>query len=310
MNLLIENGVVEEIECGANFAFILKDNASFVSTDYKVLQSQTNGCFIKCMKMLCNGKIMLYYLVNAYKPLSSLLPTLDPDHFVTVVGHILAGVIDVKNNGFLSCNSIDSSFEHIYVDQNTFKIGLVYVPLNKHEYGDSSAFENALRANLVRVISGISSLASVKTTQLAADLQNGMLSVEEIYSRLGSKGIIVKVNNNKNAEKKPVNPSTAPGSVKLVALRNAPKGAEIVIDKAEFTIGKKELNDFVIKFNNMVSRTHCKIKRNGSKALIVDLQSANGTFINGVRLQPGIPFSLKNGDVVRLANSDFQVVMG
>ena len=308
MNLLIENGTIEEIECGANFAYVLKDNSTFLSTEYKVLQSQTNSSFIKCMKMLYNGNIELYYLVNAYKPLSTLLSRLDPDHFVTIIGNLLAGIIDVKNNGFLSCHNIDSSFEHVYVDSNTFKVGLVYLPLNKHEYSDTSSFENALRTNLVRVINGISSLSSPKTTQLSADLQNGMLSIEDVYSKLGGKGVPVQ-RSKQSPGNKDSNSPPAHGPMKLVAL-NASTRVEIQITKPEFTIGKKETNDGVINFNKMVSRFHCKVSNNGQQFMISDLQSANGTFVNGVRLQPNNPSPVKNGDVVRLANSDFQVVIG
>ena len=308
MNLLIENGVINELECGSNFAYILNDNTSFLSTEYKVLQSQTNSSFIKCMKMLYNGKIELYYLVNSFKPLSSLLPQLDPDHFITIAGNVLAGIIDVKNNGFLTCNNIDSSFEHIFVDSNTFKVGLVYLPLNKHEYGDVSSFENALRTNLVRVISGISALTSPRTTQLGADLQNGMLSIEDIYSKLGSKGPAIPGNKLRTEKNDRVLP-LAHGGMKLVAL-NAPTRVEIQITKPDFTIGKKETNDGIISFNKMISRYHCKVTNNGQQYSIIDLQSANGTFVNGVKLQPNIPSPVKNGDVVRLANSDFQVVIG
>ena len=51
MNTLIENNYIKEMECGANFAYVLSDNSAFLSTEYKVLQSQTNSCFVKCMKV-------------------------------------------------------------------------------------------------------------------------------------------------------------------------------------------------------------------------------------------------------------------
>lgn len=334
MNLLIEKGVIEEIECGANFAYVLKDNSSFLLTEYKVLQSQTNSSLCKCMKMLYNGKIELYYLVNSYKPLSALLPQLDPDHFITIVWNLLAGILDVKNNGFLSCLNIDSSFEHIYVDSNTFKVELVYLPLNKHEYSDTSSFENALRTNLVRIIEGASSLSSPKTTQLRDDLQNGMLSIEAICSRLGGKDVHhaskqrrmkivalnaptrVKVKKITKQEVTKVKEETNKDSInaamrrtmKMVAL-NAPTRVEVKITKPEFTIGKDEKNDGIIDFNKMISKVHCKVTNDGQQFMISDLQSAIGTYVNGVRLQPNVPFPLNNGDVVRLAKSDFRIVI-
>ena len=300
MNMLVDDGTLKEIECGTNFAYVLNDNSFFLSTEYKVMQSQNNGSFVQCMKMLFNGKIELYYLVGSVKPLSVMLPLVDPDHFITVVRSLLQGIIDVKNNGFLLCNNIDSSFEHIYVDPNTFMVSLVYLPINRHEYSDSSAFENALRTNLIRTISGFSTLASPKTAQLAADLQNGMLSIEQINSRLGGKEITTGS----------VIDSPPPQSVmKLIAL-NAPARVEFQITKPEFTIGKKDVNDGIISFNKTVSRSHCKITRSGDQYSIWDLNSANGTYLNKHKLQPEQPYPLKNGDIVRLSNSDFQVVIG
>ena len=39
MNVLAENNYIKEMECGSNFSYILSDNSTFLSTEYKVLQS-------------------------------------------------------------------------------------------------------------------------------------------------------------------------------------------------------------------------------------------------------------------------------
>ena len=89
---------------------------------------------------------------------------------------------------------------------------------------------------------------------------------------------------------------------------NAPTRVEIEVTKDEFIIGKKkELVDGVVSFNKMISRSHCKINRRGNQYMVTDLQSANGTYVNKVRLQPNQPCQIKNGDVIRMADSDFQV---
>ncbi len=62
MNRLIENGSVKEQPCGSNFAYVLEDSGAFLSTEYKVLQSQEDGYFLRCMKFLYNGKMQFYYL--------------------------------------------------------------------------------------------------------------------------------------------------------------------------------------------------------------------------------------------------------
>ena len=76
MNALIENNCIKEMECGSNFSYILSDNSTFLSTEYKVLQSQANSCFVKCMKMMYNGKVQLYYLTKGLKSFASMIPTI------------------------------------------------------------------------------------------------------------------------------------------------------------------------------------------------------------------------------------------
>jgi hypothetical protein len=50
-----------------------------------------------------------------------------------------------------------------------------------------------------------------------------------------------------------------------------------------------------------VSRRHAKISRRGSKVLIQDLGSINGTFLNRKKLMPYLPQALKSGDELQLS---------
>ena len=56
-----------------------------------------------------------------------------------------------------------------------------------------------------------------------------------------------------------------------------------------------------------VSERHAILTVRANKAVVEDLHSANGTYVNRVRLNPNQPRVIQNGDIVRLANSDFQV---
>ncbi|NJL95721.1 MAG: FHA domain-containing protein [Anaerolineae bacterium] len=48
-----------------------------------------------------------------------------------------------------------------------------------------------------------------------------------------------------------------------------------------------------------ISRTHAQITRNAENLLaLIDLGSANGTFLNGQRLKPHSPIRLRSGDEV------------
>ena len=303
MNALIEKKHISEMTCGSNFAYILNDNALFLPTEYKVLQSQVNTCFVRCMKMLYNGKIQLYYMSNSLKPLSSMLPMLSAESFVTILSNLFADIIDVKHNGFLTCQNIDISFDRIYVEPSTYKVQLVYLPVSERMFADGSLFESELRTSLVKLISGISTLASPVTMQLAADLSNGMLSLEDLCAKIkGGKwdASAMPIQNMSGS----INKSK---TVRIIAM-NAPTRLELAVNKDSFVIGKNAgAVDGLVSFNNMISRIHCRIDKTGDNVTITDLKSANGTYLNKVRLQPNQPAMLRNGDVIRLANSDFQV---
>lgn len=311
MNSLVEKKIIAEMACDSNFTYVVSDNSTFLSTEYKVLQSQTSN-FVKCMKMLYNGKIQLYYLVSGWKPLSELLESLEVKSFLTILSNLLGCIIDVKSNGFLACQNIDISLERIYVNPTTYKVSLVYLPLKQRLYGDYAIFENELRAGLVRLISSTSSLnSSARMQQVSSDLSNGTLTLEDLRSRLRG-----SVGTGQRTDERRMDPPVSElirgtsGGMRLIAM-NAPSKVEIAVTKSSFVIGKSaSAADGVVSFNQNISRRHCRIDSDGQQYMITDIGSTNGTKVNGIRLESNRPQLLNNGDVIRLADSDFQVVMG
>lgn len=307
MNLLVEKGIITELSCGANFAYILNDSSQFLLTEYKVLQSQGNKGFVKCMKMLHNGKMELYYMTTGYKSLASLLPTIDVEGFMTIVANLFQDIIEVKNNGFLSCQNIDLSFEKIFVDMSDYKTYLIYLPINTKTSEDYAAFENELRTSLIKIINNCANFNSNKTAQFAIDLSDGTLSLQDLYNRI--RGIHVARRIQKEPESGAARISES-RNLKLVAM-NAPNRLEIPINKREFVLGKNPaLVDGVISFNKAISRKHCKIVQINGAYSVVDLGSANGTYLNKKRLEANHPYPMKAGDILRMANSDFQICEG
>lgn len=300
MNKLVESGCLQEIACGNNFAYDLEDSNLFLSTEYKVLQNQGEGNFVTCVKMLHNGKVQLYYWIKEQKPFAMMLPSMDAEKFVTIVANLFANVISVKNNGFLSCQNIEISYDKIYVDPATCKVSLVYLPLKEKLHDDYAAFENELRTGLIKIINGISTLYSPKIKKLSDALADGTLSLEEVCGRIKESGSGAIRKKTPKQEKK----------VRLVSL-NTPMSVELYVTKDEFVIGKKAgMVDGVVSISNMVSRVHCKINKMNGKYTVTDLKSANGTYVNDVRITVGQPYFMKNGDILRLANVSFRVDIG
>lgn len=67
------------------------------------------------------------------------------------------------------------------------------------------------------------------------------------------------------------------------------------------TVGRSDENDIVVP-EALVSRHHARFSVNGSQCEIADLESANGTFINGERLSGAR--SLTPGDVIGIADEE------
>lgn len=306
MYTLKDNGVITEVTCGNNFEYVLGDNSYFADTDYKVLQSQTNGIFVQCMKMTRNGKTDLYYVTADYRPMSTMFVGITADTLINVIVNLFASVIEVRNNGFLACQCIDLSWDKIFVEQNTLKVKLVYLPLSIKAFDSYAEFESELRTSIVKLVNKVITDTNDRLNQFVLDLCNGSFSIEDVYNRSRNAGTppIIKQDNSIPAAAA----QNANTSIKLVAMK-APGYFELIIDKDNVLIGKKqELVDKVISFNNMISRKHCRITNMNGVFYINDEGSANGTYVNGIRLNPGQKSQINRGDIIRLADSDFQIV--
>jgi FHA domain len=89
-------------------------------------------------------------------------------------------------------------------------------------------------------------------------------------------------------------------------------------ERNEFTIGRISEGQPIMPdidlspyqaYASGVSRLHAVIKREASHIFLMDLNSANGTFVNGKRLNPNVEHTLKNGDVVALGKLKIQILL-
>jgi len=81
---------------------------------------------------------------------------------------------------------------------------------------------------------------------------------------------------------------------------------EIVVDRYPFVIGRRSDNDCALPLA-FVSRRHCQFILAESQVLVQDLESHNGTFVNGQRAS--LPLPIHNGDEIYLGPCGFRVVM-
>jgi len=72
-----------------------------------------------------------------------------------------------------------------------------------------------------------------------------------------------------------------------------------------FYIGRDKKNNYSIPLSQ-ASRVHCKIENRGGTFSITDLQSKNGTFVNGERIESR---PLRDGDVIEVARSRLRLTL-
>ena len=89
-------------------------------------------------------------------------------------------------------------------------------------------------------------------------------------------------------------------------------------DRTEFTLGRVSEAQPIMPdidltpyqaYANGVSRLHAVLKREGSRVLVMDLGSSNGTYLNGKRLTPNVDQTLSHGDMLALGKLKIQILL-
>lgn len=90
----------------------------------------------------------------------------------------------------------------------------------------------------------------------------------------------------------------------LIRRRNKER---IPISQNLFRLGRnQDFNDYVVLGNDFVGNTHCHILVRGEEYFVVDDNSKNHTFVNGVMVMPGTEVKLMHGQTVTLADEEFE----
>lgn len=93
-------------------------------------------------------------------------------------------------------------------------------------------------------------------------------------------------------------PATLPG-LEMVRGAGAPKLWSLIGD--ETVIGRSNQVNICIE-SSLLSRRHAEIRRHGPEFRLTDLDSANGVFLNGVRVHS---VGLHEGDTIQIGDAVF-----
>ncbi|MEW6568009.1 MAG: FHA domain-containing protein [Chloroflexota bacterium] len=111
-------------------------------------------------------------------------------------------------------------------------------------------------------------------------------------------------------------PELEPGAI--IGLRVVSSGQVVsLVGRDNYTLGRVIPTQAVVPdvdlspFNahdHGVSRMHAEIRLGHAGVQLIDLDSANGTLVNGRRLQPQEPVSVRNGDIIQLGSLSLQLI--
>ena len=96
-------------------------------------------------------------------------------------------------------------------------------------------------------------------------------------------------------------------SVRLVVQRSPSldEGDEFPVDSAPLTVGRGGQNDLVLGGDDFASARHARVEVRGDGVWVQDLDSTNGTYVNGARVAGAQ--RLDTGDVLRVGETDLRV---
>lgn len=289
-------------------AFNFNVNECYSRNGYNALVSMIPMGFVPCNQLVVNGKVKIVYDTSAYTSLYDMISYLTPEMFERISANLLSKLDIFRSNPVLRCENVFLSTDKIFIDRNTLDVYLIYLPL---ESGDNADYmprvESKLREKLAALVENHPNLrkpAEPVYAPPAPPVYTPPVAprAEPVYTP--------PVVQPAQPAVPPMTPVATVPTVRVASksyvLRSHCASADLRITSDEFVIGKSQSRvDGVVTGSNLVSRVHCKAIVKDDSCYIMDLNSLNGTCLNGRRINPGEMYKLTEGTRVSIADMDF-----
>ena len=316
MNEFITAGDFRRMNYASGFGYTLSREDLLSNTDYRVMQGLTESILLPCIRMKYNGCPELLFLAGNARPLPERLPRISETGRVSVCLNLMQAVLDIAGNGLLNISCIDLSWEHVYVESGTLRVRLAYVPVRVSQTQSLPALSEDLKAALAGLLRNAAErdaskgkISNDETEGFIAQLMDTSISMEEICR--SRPGVLPSAGGEPGpGSGRPGTGIEGPGAgggISRLVAKDAPEPFEILLKKEDLLIGRTKDADAPVPFSRMISRRHCRICHKNGEWFIQDLGSINGTSINHVRLLSQELCVLHMGDIVSIADVDFEV---
>lgn len=226
----------------------------------------------------------------------------------------LISCVWISEKYLLSTNKIVLDKEYVYVNPGDLEIKLIYLP--------SKDYENTMQKSFKELFLGL--MFSVKLEFIENDsrlkriilyLQSEVFDIMVFDSMLKTMKIAKGHKKHRWFKKNFVKPNATikeisnpeEGTILMSKEKEYPilvfKEKAVIINKASFLIGRsKQMVDYAIPEALSMGRVHMELITESDGYYIIDINTKNGTYINGERIKSQKKYPIKKGDSIQLAN--------
>ncbi len=316
-------GVIEKREGDGYVSYLLKEERFYSQTGYKMLLSGGLRSILPCTQIRFNGHRKFVYLSGEYRRrLSRMLPTFGEDEFLEVMTGLIRAVLELKDHPLARACGLELAEDCIFIDHKTKEVYLIYLPVGEdYERTEWFELEAVLRNRIAEWSREMSYSPGDQILRFLSALQETDHSLEEILRRFRPadkpqeekhrQDIRAEEMQKRESEKmqgRDPEPLRQRESRLCLRYMGTDQKLEFTITGEKFVLGRSPYRaDGQISGNLRVGNVHCTIWHRDGQFYAEDMQSRNGTYINGFILKAGEHRLLHQGDILKLADSSFLV---
>lgn len=297
--------LVNEFE--EHIAYTFEENDNLYNLGMKFVKRLDMYDNIPVLQVIYNNRPRILGGTEGLKKLYMVLEELSDAEMIRSLKKLIESLNEIDKSDFIKITAVDISINRLFYDFKNKCIKYVILPVrNECDFHDDVAWSWQFRNTILILLNKI--------------LKNKPEKYNEAYSVINSvenddKSIIAyMLNYDFNFNKismHSIHDSKTFKSVKLIIEhREKEENIFFVINKEKYILGKSSKTaDGVINNYDSISRNHCMIYRKDNLFMVEDLDSTNGTLINGYKLNPHEKYYINDGDKLTLADLEFDVVI-
>lgn len=281
--------------------YILSEENLYNIVEHKVLKEQENNGFLKCYKSYYNGHIKLLYDISDCTDIETLLERgLTEEELLQILYEVILVLIKCEEIGYLSQRNISFYLQDIFLTLDN-QVKLLYLPV---ETGSKKLPFKQLQEEMERVVykyqyKGEWAEKIEKLKNCHIDTAQQLLNL--FFNQMEFKNNQIKILQYSG--------ETTKQQAIIIECKDGIHHMHVKIEQNSFILGKGNIiKGWDLRFNPAISKVHAQIINKDGKYYIEDLNSTNGTYVNGKLLRIGETKLLNYGDRILLADTRFEVI--